>query len=295
MPARSIRIFMPDGSTTGLRTAEIGLSTVKAVMCSRTQLSELAHREEAARTGVYVLVGWDPAYASRAAIYVGEGDLVMDRLYSHDKDPAKDFFERVILFVSKDQNLTKAHVRWIEARMIERAKSANRATVLNGTAPVGGQLPESDSAEMEEFLSQAGLLAATLGLNVFEAPPAPIVETEAAADEPRYQVSMIGDGFNARAVLADGVVVILKGSVARSKESASLGANARSLRGELAKSGTLLETPSGLVFAQDYAFGSPSGAAQVVCGSSVNGWDVWRLANGQSLQSVRGNVIGVAR
>lgn len=68
MPARSIRIFMPDGSPTGLRTAEIGLSTVKAVACSRTSLDQLAKRTEARRTGVYVLVRPDSTIVGRTAI-----------------------------------------------------------------------------------------------------------------------------------------------------------------------------------------------------------------------------------
>lgn len=285
MPARSIRIFMPDGSPTGLRTAEIGMSTVKAVACSRTSLDQLAKRTEARRTGVYVLVGPDPTIVGRTAIYVGEGDAVLDRIVSHDKDVGKDFFERVVLFVSKDENLTKAHVRWLEARLVERANSANRATVKNGNDPTGGSLPEADAAEMSEFLEQAVLLAATLGLNVFEAASATVKDVLPGV--PSFEVQLKGEGFHATAVLVEGEVIVRKGSLARIYEAPSLNANSIALRTELKATGVLEPTADGLLFTQDYAFGSPSGAAQVVGGASVNGWDVWKFASGKSLQSVR--------
>lgn len=285
MPARSIRIFMPDGSPTGLRTAEIGMSTVKAVACSRTSLDQLAKRAEARRTGVYILVGPDPAIAGRLAIYVGEGDLVLDRIVAHDKDVSKDFFERVLLFVSKDENLTKAHVRWLEARLVERASAANRATVKNGNEPGGGQLPEADLAEMSEFLDQAVLLAATLGLNVFEAASASIIAS--TSDSPVYEVHLKGEGFVATAVLTEGEVVVRRGSIARAHNAPSLNASTVALREELLATGVLTKTDQGLLFAQDYAFGSPSGAAQVVYGASVNGWDAWKFPDGSTLQSVR--------
>lgn len=285
MSARSIRIFMPDGSPTGLRTAEIGMSTVKAVSCSRTSLEQLAKRPEARRTGFYVLIGPDQEIAGRAAIYVGEGDVVLDRLMSHDNDASKDFFERILLFVSKDENLTKAHVRWLEARLVERAKTANRATVKNGNEPGGGQLPEADAAEMTEFLEQAVLLAATLGLNVFEAASA--TTKTPISGIPVYEVTLKGDGYSATAVLTDGEVVVRQGSLARAHNAPSLNPNSIALRAELLASGVLTETALGLLFSQDYAFSSPSGAAQVVYGASVNGWDAWKFPSGESLQSVR--------
>ncbi len=261
------------------------MSTVKAVACSRTSLDQLAKRPESRRTGVYILSGPDPEIVGRTAIYIGEGDAVLDRVASHDKDASKDYFERVLLFVSKDENLTKAHVRWLEARLVARAHAANRATVKNGTGPVGGSLPEADAAEMGEFLEQAVLLAATLGLSVFESASS-VVET-ASASVSTYEVALKGDGYDATAVLADGEVIVRKGSLCRTYEAPSLNANSVALRAELKSTGVLQATDAGLLFTQDYAFGSPSGAAQVVYGASVNGWDAWKFKSGKSLQSVR--------
>src|SRR5260370_30775739 len=118
MGGKSIRIFLVDGTATGLRTAEIGLSTCKAVMAPRGALDSVSKREESHRTGVYVLVGPDPTTPGRLSVYVGEGDDVLQRVLLHDKDDEKDFWDRVVIFVSKDANLTKAHVRHLEARLL---------------------------------------------------------------------------------------------------------------------------------------------------------------------------------
>ena len=49
-------------------------------------LDQLSKREEARRTGVYLLVGPDPDDPSRALTYIGEGDNVLKRLLRHNKN-----------------------------------------------------------------------------------------------------------------------------------------------------------------------------------------------------------------
>ena len=184
-PPRSIRLFLVDGRPNGLRTAEIGLSTCKAVACPRTSLSELQSRAEARRTGVYVLVGED---SGRTAVYVGEGDVVMERIKRHNQE--KDFWDHVILFVSKDENLTKAHVRHLEAKLIAQALDAKQATVINDREPEGGPLPEADTAEMAQFLEQVQLLLGIFGVSVFERPStslARIVPTKPMLTNPEIE------------------------------------------------------------------------------------------------------------
>jgi hypothetical protein len=77
----------------------------------------MAKREELQRTGVYVLVRPD-AQAGGDRVYFGEADDVFERLKSHDKDETKDFWTRAVTVTSKDFNLTKAHSRHLESRLI---------------------------------------------------------------------------------------------------------------------------------------------------------------------------------
>lgn len=98
---RTLKLYLVDGSPSGVITAELGISSVRAAVASRTALPDLIRREEASRTGIYLLVGPDPDLPGRQLVYVGEGDQVRTRLAAHDADEAKDFFTRAVLIVSK--------------------------------------------------------------------------------------------------------------------------------------------------------------------------------------------------
>jgi hypothetical protein len=282
MPGRAIRIFLTDGTPTGLRVVELGLSTIKALYVPRGSLASFASRPEARKSGVYVLLGPDPDVPTRSRVYVGEADEVVSRVKAHDADPTKEFWDRVVVFVSKDENLTKAHVRFIEGKLVSLALQAKRAAVENKTTPLGGALPESDTAEMEEFVEQAKLLLAVLGANVFETAPA-TPTSSAMEPEPALELETSGDGFHATCRVVSGQFVVLKDSVAKTTEANTMPNGAKTRRKELKESGILEPREEGLVFTQDYPFPSASTAATVVAGCNVSGNTYWRLGSGQTL------------
>ena len=84
-----------------------------------------------------------------------------------------------------------------------------------------------------------------------------------------------GDGF-----------VVRQGSVARQEIAPSVRTELEPKRTELLLIGVLENAPDGLRFKKDHLFKSPSGAAGVVSGTSVNGWDVWIDDRGRSLDEV---------
>lgn len=108
-------------------TAEIINWTGKTIVAPRSKLSDLAKREETKRAGIYLLVGDDPENLSKKRVYVGESDNVFERLKNHQKDVTKDFWTQTVLVISKDENLTKSHVRYLESRLIELISKAKRA------------------------------------------------------------------------------------------------------------------------------------------------------------------------
>jgi hypothetical protein len=285
MRGRSIRIFLVDGTPGGLRTAEVGLSTIKAVSCPRTDLESLGRRTEARKTGVYILAGDDLEHVARLRIYVGEGDEVFTRIKTHNNDESMDFWDRVLLFVSKDENLTKAHVRYIERRLLERARVANRCSLANRKDAIGGPLPEADVTDMEEFLEQIQLLAAILGLPAFEGPGDQVIgkdQKQVEVTKEELKLFYIGPGFDARCTLIGSEFVVHQGSHARLNETDSLPDYGRAMRKTLIDAGVLRREGDAYIFTQDYPFPSPTSAAQVVGGSVVNGRAVWKLADGHS-------------
>ncbi len=149
MPSATIKIFLPHGDPKRLRTGEISNWSGKAVAGPRTELEQLLQRKEANHAGIYLLTGVDPL-SGESAVYIGEAESVQSRLKQHI---GKDFWNHAVFFTSKDENLTKAHIRYLEGRLIEIAKHAGRANLTNSQAS-SSRLPESDRADMEIFIEK---------------------------------------------------------------------------------------------------------------------------------------------
>ncbi|WP_437872573.1 GIY-YIG nuclease family protein [Sorangium sp. So ce363] len=261
-----------------MRTAEVGNWTGLALVCPRTDLARLALRPEVRKTGIYILVGPSETATSGMSVYVGEGDEVWSRLTSHDSN--KDFWTHVVMFVSKDENLTKAHVRWLEAALVREIRKAKRAEVYNGNEPTGGKLPEADTADMETYFDNVRLLLPTLGVSVFTADVAP--KPDPTGDTNEIVLELRWEDARAECVVRDGQFVIRQGSSARVREVESLGDGARALRKNLRDAGVLVPAngnPNLFRFTQEYAFDSPSGAASVVSGTGLNGRVAWKVKN----------------
>lgn len=288
MSGRSIKIFLVDGDPAGLRTVEVGLSTLKALIAPRAALERLRARDEADRTGVYLLLGDDDTAPGGVAVYVGEGDSVIDRIVRHDS--TRDFWHTVVLFTSKDDNLNKAHARWLEARLVEMAKQAVRARVVNDTQPGGGTLSEGDVAEMHEVIAQVRMVLGSVGFDVFaplslpsrRAPDQPAAQAEPAA-APVLRFGYSGAGFDASMELSSGGYVVRQGSKARKDEAASLQQTYKTMRASLISGGVLVDDGTCLNFASDYVFKSPSAAAGVVSGTTLGGGVSWKLPDGKNL------------
>lgn len=274
---KSIRLYLVEGVPTGTLTAEIMNWTGKVVVFSRSQLADAARRDEAHRTGVYFLVGADPDSPTREWVYIGEADDVLKRLAIHDRDESRDFWQRTVIVVSKDENLTKAHARYLESRLIEMAQEANRARVVNGTAPPRPALPEADVADMEYFLDQVVMMMPVLGFGFLQPSPRVDVAQAASPQSPLFRLS--GAGVRAEARVIDGQFVVLKGSTAR-KQGVESWTSYKGLRAELIESGRIVEgsDPQLLVFADNVSFDSPSAAAAVVLGRNTNGRIEWKVA-----------------
>jgi hypothetical protein len=270
MAGRQIRIFLVDGTPNGIRTAEIINWTGAILVVPRARLPEIAARREATRTGVYCLVGPDPDYTNRDKVYVGEGDNVFTRLVTHSKDPAKEFWITAVICVSKDENMTKSHGRFLESRLIALTSTAGRATLVNGNNPEGNPLPEADVSDMEYYLEQVQVVFPVLGLTFLQPVP--------SASPQRVVFENTDVGTRARAIESDGEFVVLKGSTAR-KEGLPSWTSYKELRDELVQVGKLRPSPSSdfLEFAEDVPFRSPSAAAAVVAGGNRNGRLMWRV------------------
>ena len=277
MHGKTIRIHLVDGAPTGVRTAEIMNWTGHALVFPRAKLADVAKRSEMRRTGIYCLVGPDPDNPMRERLYIGEGDSVLTRLGLHDKDEARDFWTRTVVFVSKDENLTKSHARFLESRLIELARQTGRAVMANATSPPRPPLPEADIADMNYFLDQIEMMLPVLGFSFLQRAPEPAI-VEENSDSPLFTLARVGVEAEAREI--DGEFVVLKGSTARKQGTPSWDTY-RGLRDALIEEGKIVEgaDTDTLVFAENVSFSSPSAAATIVRASNANGRLEWKVAS----------------
>ena len=311
---RSVRLFLVDGSPTGVVTAEIVNWTGHALLAPRSDLGSVRKRSELQKTGVYFLLGEVATVSERRRVYIGESDDVGRRIEQHASSRDDDFFERFCVFTSKDANLTKAHARYLENRFTNIARNSGRAEVLNSNVPPAGVLPESDIADMEFFIAQGELVLPVLGFDIlkstsFSARPRDNAEISDVGST-RYVNATMRDGsvelvlmdkksgIVASATLDDSEYIVRQGSTARSEAQRSLREHLNpyfALREALIGDGSLrLKNgyPNMLEFTRDVVFKSPSAASAVILGRSDNGRRSWRVkATGEELAEYQNRML----
>ncbi len=125
-------------------------------------VQRLGSTSEAVRPGVYILYRYRSGSGEPTA-YVGEAEEVGKRLKQH---PAKDFWNQVVAFMSKDENLTKGHIKYLEGKLIDCGFAAGRGVIVNAQSS-GAKLPETDQAEKDIFLDRMLKLLPIIGTNLF--------------------------------------------------------------------------------------------------------------------------------
>lgn len=291
MSGKTIRLYLTEGEPGGVMTAEIINWTGKMIVAPRSKLPELVKRVETGCAGIYLLVGDDPDDLARKRVYIGESDNVSERLKNHQADKSKDFWTHTALVISKDGNLTKSHVRYLESRLVEVIGNAKRANLANGTNPMTRSLPEPEVVDMEFFLAQVRVLLPVLGFPFAQSAPAPTKgkpspkseDVEAGIDDtsPLFYMNPVGTYATAQEI--DDEFVVLEGSTARKKGTSSW-TSYRALREQLVQDGKLIEDKQQdlLTFTEDVPFSSPSAAAAVLFGGNQNGRLVWKTESGKT-------------
>ncbi|MCB4365995.1 GIY-YIG nuclease family protein [Hydrogenophaga taeniospiralis] len=276
----SLRIFVADGDPDGLRIVDRFNASARAVVFPRALLPQVKTRPELQQTGVYLLLGPRPD-GEGELLYVGEGDPILPRLQDHQSK--KDFWTRAIGFVAVGGLLNKAHVQFLEARLVALARAAKRVPLDNGNFPGEPTLSEADRADMEVFLSHMLGMLPVLGVHAFESAPA-------VAAKASPLLSCKGKGVLASGYEASQGFVVKAGSQAVPESVPSMQQHVRGMfdvRQDLISNGVLALADGLYRFTQDYSFTSPSTAAAVVLGRPANGRIEWKDAQGRTLKSLQ--------
>jgi Domain of unknown function (DUF4357) len=273
----SIKVFFADGEPRGLRLVEKSGWNGFGAVCPRQRFGEVKNRGEFGGPGVYLLLG-DDAGQNLPDVYVGEADPLVDRITHYIQN--KDFWERFVAFSDRGQSLNKAHIQYLEHRMIQTAGEAKRCNLLNGNTPTAPSLSEADRADCELFLDEVFSISSALGITVFEKPE--IKTSQQRLLFLKYK-EIEAKGYET----ADGFVV-LKGSEVFPETTPSAPSSIIQLRSELLAKGVFGKNEKGgLAFLQDYEFSSPSTAAGIIRGASSNGRSEWRTGEGKKLREIQ--------
>src|SRR2546426_5305249 len=227
MPGKTISMFLLDGSADGRVACELFNWTGKAFKIPRHLLKSSAERKDLYRAGVYFLFGRDETTNETAIAYVGEAEEIYPRLQQHQD---REFWNEALVFVSKDENLNKAHIKFLEHTIHQAAIAAGRYRIENGNTPNRPAISEAEMSVMSEFFDQLRLLTGALGYKVFGPLVASKPHGAAERKEEQQPASLAGDpaerefrisgarGAEARAILTAEGVVVREGSFAAPDE-----------------------------------------------------------------------------
>jgi len=277
--SKSIKIFLIDGDPNGRMSCELSNWSGKAYKIPRIKIKDCTDRNDLSSPGVYLLFGKDND--GKDQVYIGEAESILQRLNQQLK---KEFWNETIVFISKDDNLNKAYIQYLENRLYEIAKLTNRYKVKNSVTPTQPTISELDIAEMEEFIEYIKMLVNTLGHKVFEE------KREFKSKQKRATFIIKGArGADAQGEQTSDGFVVLKGSKAAVSTASSMFSIFVTLRQRLIDEGVLLNKGDYMEFTDDYIFSSPSTAATMVMGRVANGLSEWKSKDGKTLKEFESN------
>lgn len=278
---KQLRLFLPDGTSSGPRYYELVNWTGQALQIPLNRIKDLVSGDwpEFQSPGVYLVRGQSEEGHPR--LYIGESEDVAKRVQAHPSGLGFEISD-ILLFSSKDQNLSKSHVLWLEIQLIQRIKKAKRITLSNTKQPPLKELSRAEEATMKEFISNLELVAQTAGFAYFTK-----VISKSNRKKTTLYLSMPQVGVKATATRTDEGFLVLAGSEASENVSSALSKGYASQREELIDKGVLEDAKDGkLVFTADCAFASPSAAAATIAGGPRSGPENWKDESGTSLKDL---------
>lgn len=278
MPGQLIRMFLADGIAEGIKTLEISNKTIFCTFFPRPMFEQFKVRKENNRPGVYILLG-DDVNSENTKIYIGEGDPVGPRLYSHYGN--KDFWTDALVLTSKDDYLTKTQIQYIESRLISLAHECGQVVLDNSNHPELPNISEVDEAEVGAFLDSILLLIKALGYNFFH--PISVAIESSNISPVVFELTGSRTLAHGKMCIQNGKYVLMKNSKLVKNEVPSASDWVKNNRKRLKDNGLLDESSDNTyTLNADTEFRSSSGAATVVMGGNTNGLKAWKY-NGRTL------------
>lgn len=269
---KTIKLFLLDGDPTGAKKVQLSNWSGMAFVIPRNKLEVVNKREELGKQCLYFLIGGNSVSPE---VYVGEAENFQKRIPQHQ---SKDFWNTCVVFLAKDENLSKAHVRFLEATFIDDCKKANRAKLYNGNSPEGSKLSEEDESDMNEFKQNMKLVLSTLGYTFHEIP--------SISDKTYDKYFIKAKGLEVKGIYTAEGMIVLEGSQVAKEEAPSIHKYLHNLRAEKLQEQAIFDKGDYFEVQQKITFSSLSTAAGFVMGRSANGWNEWKNEDGKTIDEI---------
>lgn len=266
---KTIELFLVNGTPDSLVTAELSNWNGKAIKIPRNEV-QACNRDDIKGAGVYFLFCQEEDGSD--SVYIGEAENVQERLVGHLHSKEEYYWNTAVVFVGRDLN--KAHIRYLENRLVGITKECGRTKILTKNTYQNTKLKESQVATLEEFIDNIRILIDTLGYRI-------LTPTQGAE-----ATTLILRCKEAKGFVSNGGFVVIAGSKVADHTVPSFEKQAHSffkLRNRLIEDG-IIDDQYQLV--NDYEFNSPSAAAAVILGRSANGLTEWRTEDGKKLKEL---------
>lgn len=271
---KTVTTYLVDGNPNGTRYAFISNKICQMFVVPRSNLDYLDKQKKLQKPAFYILIGEDEMAKPQA--YIGETENFKERVKDHDQK--KTFWQKALIFVSKDADMTKTDVQYLEYLAVQQAKESNRFNLQeNKQTPKEPNLPEYQKDAMDEFFEDIKFLTSFIGIGIFETKPVnklPLFFFNRRGSSAKGVYD--GDGFT-----------LLRGSVLSKDINNSCHAVER--REAIVKDYSYINDNGKPVVTSDITFSSPSTAAAVCGGGSYNGWMEWKNEEGKTLDAVYRN------
>lgn len=272
----TITNYLSTGDPEGVIFAYMSNWTGQAIKIPRNLFADNKGISELLRPGIYFLLGQNTDNPDDKMVYIGEANNLSERIIQHLRDSDKAFAETIICFSSKDENLTVSHTKYLELKIIRHISSSSEFRLTNKKDGNSINLPKMVQDEMDDYFDNMKVILPTLGYSVLHQSKV----TSKKAEVFYLEVS----GYKAIGVLTSNGIEVQKGSEMKKEETPSLSGSYSNLRKTIQEKRIVENKFGKLVFIENYEFTSPSTAAAIILGYSVNGRVTWKDKVGKTLK-----------
>ena len=157
--AKTIQLLLENGTLDGVITIVDSAWDIGEMYASpRESIDELLSTDSINKYGVYLLLSNDK-------VYIGQSQDLAKRIKQHDAK--KLWWTKVVLLTTKEDSFNRAHIDYLESRLIKMAANTNSIDNDNKTKGNDPKIDKFDKVKLENYIIEALFLMQLIGISVF--------------------------------------------------------------------------------------------------------------------------------